>query len=149
MNASPADAALSCNFAVGIVSSSAAVVSALQGARVLYLDYEQIDQGPLKPYATLHRLGPNRCVFYDPQSLKHAVQQYAENPDANPHLGDVSSVIDQFDPFRDGKASQRIGEYVRWYLERVDRGLCRDEALKQATRNYADKWGEDKVVRGL
>ncbi len=43
---------------------------------------------------------------------------------------------------------QWVGEYVRWYLEGLDRRLCRDDALNRATRNYADKWGEDKVVRG-
>ena len=88
-------------------------------------------------------------MFYDLSSLKNAVQQYKENPDANPLLGDVSSVVDQLDPFRDGKASLRIGEYVRWYLDGLDKGLVRDQALKRATRNYADKWGEDKVVRGI
>lgn len=146
---SPSDAALASDFSVGIGSPSAMVESALRGARVLYLDYERLDQGPLKPYATLHSLGTNRCVFYEPDALKHAVQQYAKNPASNPHLGDASPILDRFDPFRDGKAGERIGEYVRWYLEGVDKGLSRDNALKCATRNYADKWGEDKVVRGL
>jgi hypothetical protein len=77
------------------------------------------------------------------------VQKYVQNPGSNPHLGDASPVIHRFDPFRDGKASQRIGEYVGWYLEGLDSGLDRDRSLEQASRRYADRWGSDKVIRGL
>ena len=71
------------------------------------------------------------------------------SPKSNPELGNITPVLDLFDPFRDGESSARIGEYVKWYLDGIDSGSCRDRALKQATRNYADKWGEDKVVRGI
>ena len=80
---SPSDAALASDFSVGVGSLSAVVESALRGARVLYLDYERHDQGPLKSYGTLHSLGTNRCVFYEPDALKRAVQQYAKNPAAS------------------------------------------------------------------
>ena len=61
--------------------------------------------------------------------------------------GDVSPVLDQLDPFRDGKASQRIGEYVTWYLKGLDENLSKDEALRAATDKYAEKWGIEKVIR--
>ena len=113
------------------------------------IDYGHIDREPLTQYATLHSLGPKRCVFHDHETLRQAVLEYFHDPSSNPHLGDVTPIIDQFDPFRDGKASQRIGEYVQWYLEGQDQGLTRDDSLNKATRKYADKWGADKVVRGL
>jgi len=145
----PSDAAMACDFAVGITTPSAVIVSALQGARVCFLDYAGQGQEPDRSYSPLHSLGPNRCVFQNPNTLKHAVLEYMRDPTANPHLGDISPVLDHFDPFRDGKATQRIGEYVRWYLDGLDNGLWRDRALEQATRRYADKWGADKVLRGL
>ena len=146
----PADVALATDFAIGLSQLSATVVSALAGARVINLDYARLGQHVLtKPYATLHTLGENRCVFYDHETLKKAVLDYVRDPSSNPHLGDATPVLDQFDPFRDGKACQRIGEYVQWYLEDLDRGASRDDALQNATGNYADKWGEDRVVRGL
>ena len=145
--ASPADAALLSDFAVGVTGISAISVAGLQGARVLYLDYERLDHGSLKPYGVFHSLGPKRCVFYDPESLKEAVLEYVNNPEANPCLGDVSPVLDQLDPFRDGKASQRIGEYVTWYLKGLDENFSKDEALRAATGKYAKKWGVDKVIR--
>ena len=58
-------------------------------------------------------------------------------------------MLDQFDPFRDGKAGQRIGEYVGCYVENIDKGKSREHSLKCAVISYAKKWGEDKIVRGL
>ena len=81
--------------------------------------------------------------------MRQSVLEYIRDPESNPNLGDATPVLDQIDPFRDGKASQRIGEYMRWYIGYRDTGLKRDNALSQATLQYAEKWGEDKVVRGL
>ena len=147
-SASPADAALVSDFSIGCVSYSAIVTSALKGSRVLYLSYERIEE-PQKSYCTLDSLGPNRCVFNDFDLMKKAIQEYIANPNVNPDLGDVTPVLDSFDPLRDGKAGDRISEYISWYLEGLDKGLSRDNALNSATQKYADKWGEDKVIRGL
>jgi hypothetical protein len=121
----------------------------LQGARVLYLDYERLDQGVLKPYTLFHSFRPKRCVFYDPESLKQTVLEYFNNPESNPCLGDVSPVLDQIDLFRDGKASARIGEFVAWYLEGLDSGSNPDDAVRYATGKYSNKWGVDKVIRSF
>ena len=146
---SPTDASRLSDFTIGVASMSALAASALEGARVLFLDYERVDQGPQKPYCILHSLGLNRCVFYEPQLLRQSVMGYSENPTANAHLGDVTPILDQLDPFRDGKASQRIGEFVNWYLEEIDKGLNPDDAVRKATEKYGEKWGEDKVIRRI
>ena len=146
---SPAEAAAPTDFAVGVSSLSTVVVAALAGARTLYLDYAGLDRSPLGPYATLHGLGPDRCVFHDPMALRAAIDFYRKGSVLHRHLGDASPVLGDFDPFRDGQAARRIGEYVRWYLEGHDDGLDRDAALERATCLYAERWGEDAVVRGL
>ena len=104
-------------------------------------------QGLLKPYGIFHSLGPKRCVFSEPEILKEAILEYINNPESNPYLGDASPILDKIDPFRDGKTSQRIGEYVEWYLEGVDQNLSKDDSIRKATDKYAEKWGEDKVIR--
>jgi hypothetical protein len=143
--ASPSDAAIVSDFSVGYLTYSAIVTSALNGARVLYLENNEINE-PQKSYCTLHSLGPNRCVFNDFDSMKRAVQEYISNPQSNPVLGDVTPVLDDLDPFRDGKAGERIGEYISWYLSEIDKGVSREDALNLATQKYADKWGADKVI---
>jgi hypothetical protein len=146
---SPTDASRLSDFTIGVASMSALAASALEGSRVLFLDYERVDQGPQKPYCILHSLGLNRCVFYEPRLLRQSVMDYFKNPTANPYLGDVTPILDQLDPFRDGKASQRIGEFVSYYLEEIDKGLNIDDAIHNATDKYGEKWGEDKVVRRI
>ena len=42
-----------------------------------------------------------------------------------------------------------IGEYMKWYLKALDSGWSRDDSLQIATKNYANKWGKDKVALGL
>ena len=148
-NASPGDAALVSDFTLGLHSISATAVAALQGARVLYVDYERLDQGAQSPYSIFHSLGPERCVFYDLKSLRQAVLNYYIDPKSNSHLGDASPILKQLDPFQDIGASRRIAEYVGWYIEGLDRGLGRDVATFSATKQYAEKWGKDKVFRGL
>lgn len=144
---SPADASLLSDFAVGTTGISAIAAAALKGSKVLFLDYEKMGRGLLEPYGLFHSLGPKRCVFSEPETLKEAILEYINNPEANPYLGDASPILDKIDPFRDGKASQRIGEYVNWYLEGVDQNLSKNDALCQATEKYATKWGADKVIR--
>jgi hypothetical protein len=146
---SPTDASRLSDFTIGVASMSALAASALEGARVLFLDYEQVDKGPQKPYCILHSLGLNRCVFYEPLLLRQSVIDYFKNSTANASLGDATPILDQLDPFRDGKASQRIGEFVSWYLEEIDNGSNPDDAVRKATDKYGEKWGEDKVIRKI
>lgn len=147
--ASPGDAAHSADFSIGLGSYSAVVTAALKGARIIYLDYERLEQGPLQAYTTLHSLGPGRCIFGDHASLKAAIEAFMEEPEAHPELGDASPVIERFDPYRDGMASQRVGSYLQWYLEARDEGMNKEAAIKEANVKYADRWGQSRVVRGL
>jgi hypothetical protein len=63
-----------------------------------------------------------------------------------PELGDWSSYIDKLEPYRDGRAGERIGVYVRSLLESFGRGRCRDEAMRYADRLHMERWGKDKVL---
>jgi hypothetical protein len=148
-DASPGDAGLVADFTVGMGTFSAIALAALQGARVLYMDYERLDQGAQSPYNIFYSLGLSRCTFYSLETLKQEVLKYAANPKSNPHLGDASPILHRLDSFRDSGASRRIAEYVEWYMEGLARGLDKDEATLSATRKYAEKWDKDKVVRGL
>ena len=69
-----------------------------------------------------------------------------KNPKYNPLLGDMSSIVDEIDPYRDGKASIRVGEFIYWYIGGLKKGFSRDKSLEMAARNYANKWGENKVI---
>ncbi len=62
-----------------------------------------------------------------------------------PGFGDLSAWARDKDPFKDGKASLRMGHYLDWLLEKFDQGLTREEAVGHANRMYAQIWGADNV----
>ena len=98
-------------------------------------------------YGIIHDVPDCPTRFSVKSFLKEAILEYINNSEANPYLGDATPILDKIDPFRDGKASQRIGEYVDWYLEGVDQNFSKDDAIRKATDKYAEKWGADKVIR--
>jgi hypothetical protein len=114
------------------------------------LDYVPVHRSPLSEWATFYQAGPDRVVFEDPDRLWKALDRFFDDPASSPMLGlAADDVLRRVDPFRDGQAVRRIGEYVRWYLEGLDRGLDRDRALLDSTRRYAEAWGSAMVARGL
>ena len=110
--ASPGDAASVSDFTLGVGTTSSTAVAALQGGKVFFMDYERLDQGPQNPYTIFHSLGPNRCVFYNLETLKQEVLKYAANPKSNPHLGDCQP---HFTP---------IGFLLRWRGKSTNCRIC-------------------------
>ncbi len=147
---SPVEAAAGADFAVGVDINSAIIVAALAGYRAIHLDYVRLHASLLSEWAHFYRAGPDRLVFDDPEKLWAKLNCFFDKPGSESNLGMVDDLLlRDIDPFRDGRAGQRIGEYVRWYLEGLDQGLERDQALEQADCRYADKCGAEMVVRGL
>ena len=63
-----------------------------------------------------------------------------------PSLGDWSLIVDDLDPFRDGRAAYRINTYLHWIHDGFKKGLDRDGILDNAAQRYALEWGNDKVI---
>jgi hypothetical protein len=84
-------------------------------------------------------------VFDDWEKMWNVIK---ENFDTNkiPLLGDWSPIIDDIDPFRDGKAAYRMNTYLNWLLEGFKKGLARDDVLEMTAERYASEWGDDKVI---
>ena len=140
----PADATGIADFNLGLTTRSAIMVSAIYGGRVLYYDPEKkIDE--LHKSSPLDSLGENRCVFQSMIELKKAVSAYYKNPHENHLLGDASEVINKIDPFRDGKTSERITEFITGFMKYKNLGDTTEHALSRAIQAYKDKWGSDKV----
>ena len=75
------------------------------------------------------------------------MNEHIESPSGIPGFGDWSDYLDEFDPFRDGKAAQRIGTYLQWLMQGFDNGLNREKIMTDAAEQYADKWGANKVIQ--
>ena len=55
-------------------------------------------------------------------------------------------MLDELDPFRDGRAAERMGTYLQWLLEGFAAGLHRDTVMADAAERYAAQWGRDMIV---
>jgi len=139
----PAAAALASDVAIhGHVNpGTAGIESALAGVPTLFLDREGWSDSPL------YQLG-NKVIFSDWEGLWDACLQQWFTPDGVSGFGDWAPILDELDPFRDGRAAERIGEYIKWMLDGFRAGLDRDTILADAAERYCKQWGYDKVIGG-
>lgn len=139
----PAAAALAADIGVGghLCAPTAGFEAVLAGVPTLLMDREGWHLSPL------YQLGVGRVVFENWDDLWSACSRHREEPLSVPGFGDWSTLIDRFDPFRDGYAAGRMGQFLQWTLEGLTQGQDRDTALANAARSYGDRWGDDKVRR--
>ena len=55
-------------------------------------------------------------------------------------------MLAELDPFRDGRAAERMGTYLKWLIEGFAANLPRETVLADAAERYCEIWGQDKVV---
>lgn len=137
----PADAAHAADFTVGIGISTAVIEAAIVGKRGVHCDL------PRQQSHQFYQWGYEQVIFDDLDAMMTALRRYKADPASEPHLGDHTPCLDQLDPFRDGRAGERVGSYIRSLLEAFDAGCDRTEAIRRANDQYAQQWGADKVVR--
>ena len=136
---SPADAALASDLAVGCPISSAVIEAVLAGVPGVHMDLAK------EPGHWFYEVDSEKFVFNDLDQAMETIRRWIRNPADEPKLGDHSQVLDGIDPFRDGKAAQRIGQYMAWLLEGFKEGLSRDGVVRQATHRYAEEYGAQHV----
>lgn len=138
----PAEAALAADIAVHghLLAGTAGVEAALAGVPTLLLDREGWHVSPL------YRLGVGRVVFRDWRELWDRLVEHWRRPGGIPGLGDWSPMLDELDPFRDGRAAERMGAYIKSLIEGFKAGIDREAVMANAAERYCKKWGWDKVT---
>ncbi len=139
---SPSEASLAADIAIHghLCAGTAGVESALTGTTTLLLDREGWPNSPL------YKLGQGSVVFTEWESLWETCCAYWKNCGAVPQFGDWSPILEELDPFRDGKAAHRMGTYIKWLLEGYKSGARKESIMANAAERYASVWGLDKIV---
>src|SRR5262249_11979274 len=137
----PAVAASASDVAVNghLCAPTAALEAVLAGTLTVLMDPEGWRLRPL------YNLGVGRGWFTDWPDLWETFVMQTQGRIKVPGFGDWSSMLDRFDPFRDGHAAERMGQYLQWLLDGLKQGLDREEAMADAAERYCDVWGVDKV----
>lgn len=138
----PAQAALSADLAIhcSVSAGTAAVEAALAGVPTVMVDEDGWTISPL------YRMDKGRVIFNDLASLWYTWHDHRRFKNGVPGFADWSSLIDTLDPYRDGRAAQRMGNYLKWMIEGFEAGLPRETVLADAAGQYCDAWGSDKVT---
>jgi hypothetical protein len=140
---SPAEAAMEADLVVHghLCAGTAGIESVLAGVPTLLMDREGW------PVSPLYRLPFGVVVFQEWPELWKACIEHWDSPTGTPGFGDWTPILDELDPFRDGRASERMGTYLKWILEGFSAGLDRDTNLADAAERYCQQWGYDKVTQ--
>ena len=131
-----ADICVCCHLSGGTVG----VECALAGIPTLLIDREGC------PNHKLRDLPEGKVVFNNWPETIIAIRDYFNTNKSNLEFGDWSPIINDLDPFQDGKASQRMGEYLHLILNGFEQGLNRNQVMLNAAEIYSKKWGKDKVI---
>ena len=140
-SAPPILAALSSDVCIHahLSAGTGALECALEGIPTLLIDREGT------PNSKLQELPKGKVVFDNWPTAIESVMENFNTPGGIPGFGDWSSIIDDLDPFRDGKAAYRMGEYLSWIIKGFEQGLAREIVMYNAAERYKKEWGEDKV----
>ncbi|NQT30396.1 MAG: hypothetical protein HQ596_07475 [Candidatus Saganbacteria bacterium] len=133
------DASAASDMVIGIGISSAVVESVIAGCRGIHCDLT-----PLRAHE-YYQWGYERIIFDNLDRMMGALKKYKEDKISNARLGDWTPFLDELDPFRDGRAGERMGTYMRWLLEGFDAGFPRQSVLRGANAKYAEKWGDQNI----
>ena len=109
--------------------STAVFESILSQTRTIVFNY-----GGLYSEIFYQNNGLGRIIFEDLDELISAIDEYARGLRSD--LGDCSELLQKIDPFRDGNAGKRVGDYMNCFIEGVSSGLDRDNALNMANKKY-------------
>ena len=121
-------------------AGTAAFECALEGVPTLLINREGVVDSKFL------ELPKGAVIFDDWPTCIDALMSYLDNPNSIDGFGDWSSIIDEFDPFRDGKAAYRIGTYLHWLNQGMNKGLDKEVVMLNCAERYKKEWGEDKVI---
>ena len=137
----PTEIAQASDLCIGnLFSGTVLLESFLSGIPSVFLDLAGLY------YEEVYKWGKGKVVFNDLDELFSAIENYRSDVQKRNGFGDLSRWIENRDPFKDGNASLRMGQYIDWLLKAFGQGDDRDTAVSYADKNYRELWGDDKIV---
>lgn len=137
----PVNASAGADMAIGVGISSAVIEAVIAGGKGIHCDTAGHS---FHPY---YAWGRDRLVFDDIEKLIDTLKRYKADPSAARGLGDWSEYLDKIEPYRDGRAGERIGNYMGWALQAMEREESRERAITYANEMYTARWGQGRIIK--
>lgn len=135
------EAASAADLVVGFgVYSTPALEAALSGLASVTCDLQNFQTHPF------YKQGFNSIVFNDLEIMAEEIENFKLKNQGNQKFGDYSFILEEIDPYRDGKACQRIGFVIRRLLREFDNSNDRLAAMENSLGEFKERWGSNKVV---
>ncbi len=142
-----AEAARAADVSVALGYNSGGFVAALAGGRCIFWDPAKLVGGPCGRWYLDIGWEEPQVVFHDMDALIEQLVSFLRSPATSPRFGDAGPLLEGMDPFRDGRAAERIGGFVGGFVRALDQGADRGSALDMAVEDYRNIWGSDAVLR--
>ena len=110
------------------IAGTTSLECALAGIPSLCMDFE----GWKRSFR--YQLGEGKVIFPNYENLWEVLTKHWNSKEGVPGLGDWSSIINELDPFRDGRAAERMGNYLHWLIISLLRVLNKDWIEKRFWR---------------
>ena len=123
-----------------LYAATAGIECALSGVPTLILDREN-DYSNL-----LYDISSKKVIFSSIEELIYNVNEFINNKSES-DLGNWSSIINEIDPYRDGKGADRINWYLNSVLNGYLRGYKKSEILLHTANKFSKIWGSDKIIK--
>ena len=136
----PWDSSQKSDFVVCLGINSAGIEVALFGKKCIYWVQDEYYCEQLESNSS------SQLVFRNLNELIEVVRNLSFKTNHSTSIGDHNSIIDQIDPWRDGKAALRINDYFKSFLDELEISGNAKESLSKANEEYATKWGKDKIT---
>lgn len=136
----PCEASMAADVAIAILwGATPGIESALAGTPTLFMDRENVKHHPL------YQFREGNIVFQNWESLwEHLICH--RNGGKKASLFGSGACLGEYDSFRDGKAAERMGDYIHSLTKGLSMGLSREQVMNFANENYVKRWGRDKEV---
>ncbi|MFH0771698.1 MAG: hypothetical protein V1933_03675 [Candidatus Omnitrophota bacterium] len=140
----PTEAAQAADLAVAsLEGGTTALESFLSGVRTVYFDLIGLN------FSAEYKLGRNKIVFNEIDELISAIEKCRANKNSFDEFGNITLIrdlINSKDPFRDGKAAERMGAYLKSLLDSLSDGKSRQEAIDAANAHYTGRWSSGSLI---
>jgi hypothetical protein len=131
---SPYKACVGAELAVCVGINSAGIEAALFGLPVLFLAVDAV------PCPLLEQEDAPRWVYHDSASFLSAIECLLAGEAGPERFRFDASVLDAIDPYRDGRAGERIGFFIHEFLKTHDKEGDAGKALEAAVTDFSRKW---------
>ena len=124
-----------CNFSIGLSTwiPSALIECVVNNSKGIFLDYPNIKKFEIDFFKNNN----DEIIFSDLDNMINKLKLYKKNPHDNKKLGSWDKIINDLDPYRDGRGAERIGFFIKILSQGFDKKLDINENIKNAKLEFS------------